>query len=148
VQRCGAQMEQRCGAQPLASNRCQWSSLQCGVISFSSLGGWSRYSNHGKCVEVEITGNSKYSTETASNGISRHLLMRPPRLGTKNADLLEILISNLPFLVDHSFLVQEQNYKLAFPQLTKRQVQAMASSSTNMPSPLLIDTPIPLLPLP
>jgi len=126
-QRCGAQKEQRCGAQPLASNRCQWSSLQCGVISSSSLGGWS---------------------ETASNGISRHLLMRPPRLGTKNADLLEIPISNLPFLVDHSFLVQEQNYKLAFPQLTKRQVQAMASSSTKLPSPLLIDTPITLLPLP
>jgi len=49
-------------------------------------------------------------------------LMRPPWLGTKWADLLEISNTNLLFFVNQSFLVQEQNHKLVLPKLTKRQV--------------------------
>jgi len=49
----------------------------------------------------------------------------PARLGTKGADLRGISNTNLPFLVDHSFLVQKQNYKLSFQKLTKRQVEAI-----------------------
>ena len=48
----------------------------------------------------------------------------PTRLGTKGADLRGISNTNLPFLVNLSFLVQKQNYKLAFRKLTKRQVEA------------------------
>jgi len=40
-------------------------------------------SYHCKCVEVKITWNIKYWTETANSRISRHLLMRPPWFGTK-----------------------------------------------------------------
>ena len=49
----------------------------------------------------------------------------PTRLGTKGADLRGISNINLPFLVNQSFLVQKQNYKLAFRKLTKRQVEAI-----------------------
>jgi len=48
----------------------------------------------------------------------------PTQLGTKGADLRGISNTNLPFLVQ-SFLVQKQNYKLAFQKLTKRQVEAI-----------------------
>jgi len=48
--------------------------------------------------------------------------LQPPRLGTKRADLQEIPDTNLPLLVNQSFLVQEQNDKLALPKLTNRQV--------------------------
>jgi len=47
--------------------------------------------------------------------------MRPPRLCAKGADSQEIPDTNLLLLVNQSFLVQEQNYKLALPKLTKRQ---------------------------
>jgi len=43
--------------------------------------------------------------------------MWPPRLGTKGADLLEIPNTDLPLWVNQSFLVPEQNYKLALPQI-------------------------------
>jgi len=49
-------------------------------------------------------------------------LMWPQRLGTKGADLLEIPVTNFPVWVNQPFLVKEQNYKLALPKLTKRQV--------------------------
>jgi len=49
-------------------------------------------------------------------------LMWPPRLGTKGADLLEIPVTNFPVWVNQSLLIQERNYKLALPKLTKRQV--------------------------
>ena len=45
--------------------------------------------------------------------------MRPPRLGTKVPDLQEIPDTNFPLLINQYFLVQEQNYKLALPELTK-----------------------------
>jgi len=45
-----------------------------------------------------------------------------PRLGTKGADSREIPDTNLLLLVNQSFLVQEQNNKLALSKLTKRQV--------------------------
>ena len=72
--------------------------------------------------------------------------MRPPGLGTKGADSQEIPDIKLPLLFEHIelptklldyflrsntsninqvkkfCLVQEQNYKLALPELTKRQV--------------------------
>jgi len=47
-------------------------------------------------------------------------LMWPPRLGAKGAELQKISDTNLPLLVNQSFLVQEQNYKLALPKLTKK----------------------------
>jgi len=47
------------------------------------------------------------------------------RLGTKGADLWGTSNTNLPFLVNQSFLVQKQNYKLASRKLTKRQVEAI-----------------------
>jgi len=51
----------------------------------------------------------------------------PARLGTKGADLWGLSNTNLPFLVNQSFLVQKQNYKLASRKLTKRQVEAIQS---------------------
>jgi len=86
-----------------------------------------------QCVERENHRKLQNSTETANNGIwlwyleislfnthththtriSWDLLMRPPHLGTKGADLQEMSDTNLPLLVNQSFLVQEQNYKLA-----------------------------------
>jgi len=55
------------------------------------------------------------------------VLVHPARLGTKGADLWGISNTNLPFLINQSFLVQKQNYKLAFRKLTKRQVEAFWS---------------------
>jgi len=49
----------------------------------------------------------------------------PARLGTKGGDLWGIPETNLPFLVNQSFLVQKQNYKLVSRKLTKRQVEAI-----------------------
>ena len=49
----------------------------------------------------------------------------PAQLGTRGADLRGISNTNLPFLVNLSFLVQKQNYKLASRKLTKRQVEAI-----------------------
>jgi len=49
-------------------------------------------------------------------------LMGTPRLGTKGSDLPETPDTNSPFLVNQSFLVQEQNNKIALPKLTERQV--------------------------
>jgi len=65
-------------------------------------------------------------------------LVHPARLGTKGTDLRGISHTNLPYLVNQSFLVQKQSYKLASRKLTKRQVEAIQ----NLPSPLAIDTPI------
>ena len=48
------------------------------------------------------------------------VLIHPARLGTKGADLWVISNTNLPFLVNRSFLVQKQNYKLASQKLTQR----------------------------
>jgi len=44
--------------------------------------------------------------------------MQPQRLGTKGADFLEIPRTKLPLFVNHFFLVQEQNYKLALSKMT------------------------------
>ena len=65
----------------------------------------------------------------------------PTRLVTKGADLREISNTNLSFLVNVSFLVQKQNYKLAFRKLTKGKLKQY-----NLSSLLAIDTPIRLLP--
>jgi len=73
----------------------------------------------GLCLEVwKFHKNSRWLNLAL---ISWYLLMRPLRLGTKGANLQEIPHTNLPLLVNQSFLVQEQNYKLALLKLTKRQ---------------------------
>jgi len=46
----------------------------------------------------------------------------PARLGTKGADLWGISNTNLPFIVNQSFLVQKPNYKLASRKLTTGEV--------------------------
>ena len=53
-----------------------------------------------------------------------HFQMFCPTAGrmTWGADLRGISNTNLPFLLNQSFLVQKQNYKLASRKLTKRQV--------------------------
>jgi len=63
------------------------------------------------------------------------VLVHPARLGTTGADLWGISNTNLPFLVNQSFLVQKQNYKLASRKLTKRQVETIQTF------PLAIHTP-------
>jgi len=47
----------------------------------------------------------------------------------KRGRLEGISDTNLPFLVNQSFLVQKQNYKLASRKLTKRQVEAIQTCS-------------------
>jgi len=53
------------------------------------------------------------------------VLVHPARIGTKGANLRGISNTNLPFLVNQSFMVQKQNYKLVSRKLTKRQVEAI-----------------------
>jgi len=69
---------------------------------------------------------------------SRDLLMRPPWLGRKGSDLLEISNTNLPYSVKPSLMVQEFFFKTCPPIVDKR----ASLSNTNLPSPLAIDTPI------
>jgi len=61
-------------------------------------------------VSMELCSFRRFSLSTHCRG-----LVQPPRLGTEGADLQEIPGTNMPLLVNHSFLVQEQNYKLALP---------------------------------
>jgi len=64
-------------------------------------------------VFMEFCSFRRFSLSTNCRG-----LMQPQRLGTKGADFLEIPRTKLPLFVNHFFLVQEQNYKLALSKMT------------------------------
>jgi len=63
-----------------------------------------------------------WNSAVAGDVLFQQCVTLPPQLGSKGADSQEISDTNLPLLVNQSFLVQDQNYKLALPKLTTRQV--------------------------